>query len=75
MKHAFADTFYWVALAHPKDHWHERAKTLSKSLGCVQIVTTDEVPVEFLTQLESTKSSPMTSILLKKDSAPSFGNK
>lgn len=51
MKQVFADTFYWVALAHPKDHWHERAKTLSKSLGSVQIVTTGEVLVEFLTQL------------------------
>jgi predicted nucleic acid-binding protein len=51
MKQVFADTFYWVALAHPKDHWHERATTLSKSLGQVQIVTTDEVLVEFLTQL------------------------
>lgn len=51
MKQVFADTFYWVALANPKDHWHERAKTLTKLLGSVQIVTTDEVLVEFLTQL------------------------
>lgn len=51
MRHVFADTFYWVALAHPKDQWHERAITLSKSLGQVQIITTEEILVEFLTQL------------------------
>ena len=51
MKQVFADTFYWVALAHPKDQWHERATALSKSLGQVQIVTTEEVLIEFLTQL------------------------
>ena len=51
MRQVFADTFYWIALAHPKDQWHDRATTLSKSLKQVQIVTTDEVLVEFLTQL------------------------
>ena len=48
MRHVFADTFYWIALAHPKDDWHERSKRISASLGNVRILTTDSVLTEFL---------------------------
>jgi uncharacterized protein len=49
MKKLFADTFYWVALAHPKDDWHEKVKNVSKELGSFLIITSDEVLIEFLT--------------------------
>jgi|ERR1017187_3491998 predicted nucleic acid-binding protein len=48
MKTVFADTFYWIALANPKDEWHQAAINASKRLGQVHLVTTDEVLVEFL---------------------------
>lgn len=49
MRTVFADTFYWVALADPKDQWHATVKRVSKELGPCHIVTSDEVLVEFLT--------------------------
>jgi predicted nucleic acid-binding protein len=48
VKSVFADAVYWVALAHPKDQWHQRAVVVSQQLGSVQLVTTDEVLDEFL---------------------------
>ncbi len=48
MKPAFADTFYWIALANPRDHTHNRVLSFSGSLGSRVIVTTDEVLTEFL---------------------------
>lgn len=53
MREVFADTFYWVAIANPNDEWHSKAIELSKSLGQTRIVTSDEVLIEFLTQLGS----------------------
>lgn len=53
MKTVFADTFYWVAIANPRDQWHEKAKRVSQSLEQTRLVTTDEVLVEFLTLLSS----------------------
>lgn len=53
MRAAFVDTFYWVALANPRDQWHQRAMRVSGSLGQARLVTTDEVLVEFLTLLSS----------------------
>jgi predicted nucleic acid-binding protein len=51
MKTVFADTFYWIALASPKDQWHERAQQIGSELGYPRIVTTEEVLSEFLTFL------------------------
>ncbi len=48
MKLAFADTFYWIALANPRDKDHPRVLGVSQSLGSTLIVTTDEVLTEFL---------------------------
>jgi len=48
MRTIFADTFYWNALANPKDQWHQTARRLSRELHPFLIVTTDEVLVEFL---------------------------
>lgn len=51
MNVVFVDTFYWVALANPRDNWHERVKLASSALGPVRMLTTDEILVEFLTFL------------------------
>jgi uncharacterized protein len=48
MKRVFADSVYWVALASPHDQWHRRAVSASRGLGTAQIITTEEVFVEFL---------------------------
>jgi len=48
MKQVFADAVYWVALAHRKDQWHEKALQVSQQLGPSKLVTTDEVLDEFL---------------------------
>jgi len=53
VKTVFADTFYWVAIANPRDQWHESARRVSQSLEQTRLVTTDEVLVEFLTLLSS----------------------
>ncbi len=53
MRTAFADTSYWIALANPKDEWHEKAALISQALQPLRIVTTDEVLVEFLTFFSS----------------------
>jgi uncharacterized protein len=48
MRLVFADAVYWVALAHRKDQWHQRAVEVSQQIGPVRLVTTDEVLDEFL---------------------------
>ncbi len=49
----FADTLYWVAIANPRDSWHQPAKDAKQGLGESQIVTSDGVLSEFLTALAS----------------------
>ncbi len=49
MKSVFADTHYWLALANPRDQWHEAAREARAILGTALLVTTDEVLGEFLT--------------------------
>jgi predicted nucleic acid-binding protein len=53
MKEVFVDTHYWIAIANPKDQWHEAAKIARNVLGNVKLVTTDEVLIEFLSGLSS----------------------
>ena len=48
MKSVFADTFYWIALANPRDSAHQRVMDFGRTLGSSLIVTTDEVLTEFL---------------------------
>ena len=48
MREIFADSFYWIALANPKDQWHQGAKDFSQANQEATIVTTDEVMAEFL---------------------------
>ena len=44
----FADTFYWVALTNTQDSSHERALKLTRSLGDLEIVTSETVVIEYL---------------------------
>jgi predicted nucleic acid-binding protein len=44
----FADTFYWISLANPRDEWHQRVSQVSPMLQSARIITTDEIVVEFL---------------------------
>jgi uncharacterized protein len=53
VKLIFADTFYWVALANPRDHSHSRVVRFVRQQENGIIVTTDEVLSEFLTYCAS----------------------
>ena len=44
----FADTFYWVAVLHPRDPFHARVMACGRSHGSVRLRTTDEVLTEVL---------------------------
>jgi predicted nucleic acid-binding protein len=44
----FADTFYWLALARPRDSWHAAARNWAAANTSTILVTTDEVLTEFL---------------------------
>src|SRR5437868_14721737 len=44
----FADTFYWLALAQPRDAWHAVAWRWAGANASTRIVTTDEVIAEVL---------------------------
>ncbi|MEH1813393.1 MAG: hypothetical protein V7L09_13250 [Nostoc sp.] len=48
MNPVFVDTFYWIALANPRDAWHVRAQEIHKSLMQTKLITTDEVLTEFV---------------------------
>jgi predicted nucleic acid-binding protein len=50
----FADTFYWRALALPRDRWHAAARHWAAANTSVRLVTTDEVVTEFLNALAGT---------------------
>jgi uncharacterized protein len=48
MQSVFADTSYWIALANKRDESHAIAIRVSKDLGPLRILTTEEVLTEFL---------------------------
>jgi predicted nucleic acid-binding protein len=45
----FVDSFYWIALANPKDAFHGRALGWERSRFGAKLVTTEEVLAEVLT--------------------------
>jgi predicted nucleic acid-binding protein len=49
MPRYFVDTFYLVALSDPRDQWHARVLTFSRSLSAYHLYTVDEVLAEYLT--------------------------
>jgi uncharacterized protein len=48
MTQVFADTLYWVASITPGDSWYAPTLQAVAALGPVDLVTTEEVLVEFL---------------------------
>ena len=48
MRSVFADTIYWVAVLRPNDPFSGRARRVKAALVNVQLVTTEEVLVEYL---------------------------
>ena len=48
MRNVFADTGYWLGLLNPRDELHDTCLGVSRSLGPVEIVTTEMVLVELL---------------------------
>lgn len=50
----FADTFYWLALAQPRDLWHVAVTRWGGANASARIITSDEVLVEFLNALAGT---------------------
>ncbi len=48
MRRVFADTLYWVAMAHRGDQWHPAAVKISRTLGRCHLITTDEILTEVL---------------------------
>ncbi len=50
----FADTFWWIAVANPKDAWHVRVLVWEAAHPNVRFVTTEEILSEFLTWFAGT---------------------
>jgi predicted nucleic acid-binding protein len=50
----FADTFWWIAVANPKDAWHARALAWEATHTGVRYVTTEEILSELLTWFAAT---------------------
>ena len=48
MKKVFVDAVYLVALNLPDDQWYEDARDVTRQLGRVRLVTSQEVLSEFL---------------------------
>jgi len=53
----FADTFYWLALARPRDPWHAAVVQWAAVNMAIRIVTSDEVLTEFLNALSRAGST------------------
>ena len=53
----FVDTFYWIALAHPRDAWHGRVLAWQRAHPNARFVTTEEVLAEVLTWFAPTGPS------------------
>ena len=53
MKSVFADADYWIALFHPREELHERARQASAKLHPVRIVTSEMVLTEVLNGIGS----------------------
>ena len=57
MSAVFVDASYFIALFLPRDQWREVAQEARRSLGEVELVTTDEILTEFLAAIS--KSGPV----------------
>jgi predicted nucleic acid-binding protein len=50
----FADTFWWIAVANPKDAWHARVLAWEAAHPHARFVTTEEILSELLTWFAGT---------------------
>ena len=50
----FADTFWWIAVANPKDAWHARVLAWQSAHPNARFVTTEEILSELLTWFAGT---------------------
>src|SRR5438270_7807122 len=50
----FADTFWWIAVANPKDAWHARVLAGEAAHPHARFVTTEEILSELLTWFAGT---------------------
>src|SRR5438105_1748001 len=50
----FADTFWWIAVANPKDTWHARVLAWEAAHPQARFVTTEEILSELLTWFAGT---------------------
>lgn len=66
MKTIFADTFFWLALVHPRDAWHQRARDFLDAYSG-RIVTTDWVLMEVGDALAGTSQGRMECVTLRTD--------
>ena len=66
MKSIFGDTFVWIALVHPRDAWHERAREYLDAFSG-RIVTTDWVLMELGDALAGTKEGRKEFVTLRAD--------
>lgn len=48
MTRVFADAVYWIASANRRDQFHTRVVAVTRSLGRISLVTTEDVLNEFL---------------------------
>ncbi len=64
MRRVFADSLYWIALAHPRDQWHADALKVSQTLHGIEIVTTQEMLSEFLTAFR--QNDPLRRIAVRR---------
>jgi predicted nucleic acid-binding protein len=56
MRRLFADAFYWIALLHVGDQWHQRVVAFTATLGAHRLYTTDAVFDEFLAAYSARES-------------------
>jgi uncharacterized protein len=56
MRRLFADAFYWIALLHAGDQWHQRVIAFTETLGAHHLYTTDAVFDEFLATYSARES-------------------
>jgi predicted nucleic acid-binding protein len=47
----FADTLYWYGITNPRDQWHAVVLQAAARVGADQVVTTQEVLIEYLTAM------------------------
>ena len=56
MRRLFADAFYWIALLHAGDQWHQRVVAFTETLVAHHLYTTDAVFDEYLATYSASAS-------------------